>query len=298
MKDLILVFLSFFKECSLKEKSFFYLGAFSSALAGLSEALLFKSLGDAFESSSLENISLLSVIFFISLRFLCIYASAFFISRGSAIVTQGVMQHFISTNSLDRNSENMKNKIPQVINESERIGMGYYLAWQNILSNFLQFSALVLAAAILTSREFGLVLAIILPMYVGFSHATSVMVSKLGFVRMENLRRLSSKLSTEKSMNTSEVAELVRLIIGSIFRVRVWSLIQKPSLELMGILGLSIAMVIDLSFSASRMEQLLPAYVLLATIFIRLLPYVNQVQNGFTLAASVHHEVKSYNDEE
>lgn len=295
MKDLFFTFFIFFKKCSKKEKLFFYLGALSSALAGFSEALLFKYLGDFINDLTIVNISLSAVIFVIFIRFLWIFASAYLISKSSSMVTQSVMEFFISSNFSPKNEN--ENNIPQVINESERIGMGYYLAWQNILSNFLQFLALFMAAAILTSREFILVMVIILPMYLIFSNITSLMVSKIGFIRMNTLRKLSLRLSKKTFVDNKEKNTFVNPLISSILKVRIWSLIQKPSLELMGILSLGVSIFIDINFYNLTKSEVLPAYALLATIFIRLLPYVNQIQNGFTLASSVQHEVISFNEE-
>ena len=295
MKDLFFTFIIFFKKCTKKEKLFFYLGALSSAFAGFSEALLFKYLGDFINDSTIINMSLSAVFFVIFIRFFWIYASAYLISKSSAMVTQSVMEFFISSNFAPE-KEN-ENNIPQVINESERIGMGYYLAWQNILANFLQFLALFMAAAILTSREFILVMVTILPMYLIFSNITSVMVSKIGFVRMDTLRKLSSRLSKKIFVDNQEKNTYVNPLISSILKVRIWSLIQKPSLELMGIVSLSISIFIDVNIYNLSGQEVLAAYALLATIFIRLLPYVNQIQNGFTLASSVQHEVISFNEE-
>ena len=297
MRNLFTTFFTFFKNCSTKEKWFFYLGALASFFAGISEAFLFKYLSELLNDLALLTISLTTVMLVISGRFLWVYASVYLISIGSATVTSSMMKYFIRVNYSSLEKDKSQNIIPQVINESERIGMGYYLAWQNILSNFLQLSALIFAAAILISREFFLVMAVIVPIYFSFSSITSVMVSKLGLTRMETLRKLSSCLSNNSIMDSLEVSNLVNPIIASIFKVRIWSLIQKPSLEMMGLFGVGVSMYIDVYFLALKPSEVIMSYVLITTIFIRLLPYVNQIQNGFTLAASVHHEVKSFNDE-
>ena len=295
MKDLFITFFIFFRRCKTKEKWLFYLGAITSILAGVSEAYLFKYIDNTFKELSLSDLALISMLAILFLRFLWVYVNSFIISKGSSKVTQSIMEHFISKNFLNDDA-NTDNKIPQIINESERIGMGYYLAWQNILSNFMQFTALILAAAILASREFGLVITIIIPIYFAFLSLTSIMVSRFGFIRMDGLRKLSSRLSKNLVLEKDEINNTVQEIISSIFKVRIWSLIQKPTLEFMGIFSLCLSITFDVYYSQSLLSAVLPKYALLATIFIRVLPYINQVQNGFTLAASVNAEVKSFNE--
>ena len=297
MKDLFLVFSVFFKKCTRRNIILFYCGALSSCFAGFSEAYLFKIVSDLFEVKSISSGSINLVLSLLGFRFLWVFINAYVISLGSASVTGDLMRHFIVKASLRNYKGNIKNKIPQVINESERIGMGYYLAWQNILSNLIQFGALLFAAAVLISGEFTQVIIVLLPIYLVFSSVSTKLVARYGLIRMNALRTMSARLTDNANVADEKITPLIATIGSGILNVRIWSLIQKPSLELMGLLSLAVSICVDVYIFQSDAAKIFANYALLATIFIRLLPYVNQVQNGLTLAASVHHEVKSYNEE-
>ena len=289
--ELLTTFKVFLKTLQYSHKKLFLLGAISSALAGICEAYLFANLNIGLNEGMKQNL-IISIVILLVFRFLWVYVASFLISRGATDVTIFLMSEIIKKNE-DKDSE-FSTLIPKVITESERIGMGYYLAGQNLLSNTLQLLALFFTAALVTSREFIIIVIIIIPFYLLFLFASTKNVKHFGQVRMDAIRTLTSSLS--KKYDFDDYSVFKKLGLG-IFRVRIWSLIQKPSLELIGISALAGGIAIDYFFFSLQGNEILISYSILAGIMLRAFPYINQIQNAITLASSVHHEVVSMNNE-
>lgn len=291
MIDVLSVFRAFFAGLDSKNKRYFFASIFLSALAGFFEAALFEQLSELLDGEEILSQEAPKIILFLVARFLFLFVAIWFVSQGAASVTAALMR------SLIFNGESEKprpEQLTQVVLEAERIGMGYFLAWQNLLSNAAQMLFLVGAAFVVAPIEAVGMAVFLVPLYLGFSQATLVNVTFQGEKRMHALRSLTRVLS-QGSESSQESTDLITKAEMAISRVRIWSLSQKPTLELLGVLSLGAAAVAVSFWQETSFIDLAVNFGLLATICLRALPYLNQVQNAVTLISSIHGEVESYN---
>jgi len=293
MKEKFSVFLTFFTKLEARIKRMFYMGIILSLIGGTLEAYLFGIL-DGYLNQRYVSISIFVIIFLIFTRFAVVFILSHFISKSSSEVVRELIRKWLMFDN-KAIEESHSNISVSVLSEAERIGMGYFLAWQNLFTNLIQLLLLLFAASILATSEFWYFVFSITPIYLIFLNFTINSVSSNGAKRMKSYRKLSSQIKLIFNKPTiddySQLEKTIDNIRLYIYKVRVMSLIQKPTLESLGVVSIAISMAITYFLNEKNISDMLVTYGVLVGILLRAFPFMNQVQNAVTLISSVHVEV-------
>ena len=271
----------------------FYVGIILSLIGGSVEAYLFGIL-DQYLNQKNIGIGIMAISILILARFFTVFLLSHVISKSSSDVVSSLLRRWLINDEkiADREYGDMS---VSILSEAERIGMGYFLAWQNLFANLIQLLLLLFAASILATSEFWYFIASITPLYYVLLRHTISSVSHNGELRMKAYRKLSSQMKSAldniELKNNGELSFTIGSIRRYIYNVRIMSLLQKPTLEFLGVVAIAISIFLTYFLHDKNIASMMISYGVLIGILLRSFPFVNQVQNAITLVSSVHIEV-------